>query len=58
MSPEREIDETKGGKPDEKIVDARDHVRIIVREFAEFMASMRRSSRSSMNGPFLDERDT
>src|SRR5215210_4846521 len=39
-----------------KIVDARDHVRIIWRELEAFMDSMRDMRRSSTHGPFLEER--
>src|SRR5205085_12678682 len=41
-----------------KIVDARDHVLIICLSPEVFIASIRRSSRSSAHGPFLDDRDT
>jgi hypothetical protein len=40
-----------------KIVDVRDQVLIICFWPDSFIASMRRSRRSSTNGPFLDERD-
>src|SRR2546425_2276829 len=40
-----------------KIVDARDQVLIICLSPEVFIASMRRSRRSSAHGPFLDERD-
>ena len=53
MSPEREIDETKGGKPDEKIVEVRDQVLTIDLVPDSFMASIRLRRRSSTHGPFL-----
>src|SRR6185369_3833588 len=38
-----------------KIVDARDHVRIIWRELDSFIASMRDMRRSSTHGPFFED---
>src|SRR5215210_4821543 len=39
-----------------KIVDVRDQVRTMVREFEAFMDSMRAIRRSSTHGPFFEER--